>query len=105
MLVLLQDRLLNIPDIPVGLRHHARDRILPCDKQYSSLETNPNKAHHIVELFGTGMRTKKNIPERLWKKVLANMPIPCVDIIITRPCLLSSERSPMVLVLVDTLHD
>lgn len=25
---------------------------------------------------------RKDIPERLWKRVLANMPIPCVDIIV-----------------------
>jgi len=28
------------------------------------------------------MSAKKSIPERLWKSILANMPIPCVDIIV-----------------------
>jgi len=28
------------------------------------------------------MSAKKNIPEKLWKNVLAYMPIPCVDIIV-----------------------
>jgi len=28
------------------------------------------------------MIAKKNIPERLWKSILANMPIPCVDVIV-----------------------
>jgi len=28
------------------------------------------------------MSAKKNIPEKLWKSILASMPIPCVDIIV-----------------------
>ena len=35
-----------------------------------------------MNLSGTGMSAKKSIPERLWKSILANMPIPCVDVIV-----------------------
>jgi len=63
-------------------RSRLRTNRTPIRNAFFLYYPNANKAYHSVSLFGTGMIAKKSIPERLWKSILANMPIPCVDVIV-----------------------
>jgi len=36
----------------------------------------------MLQSSRTNLRRRKNIPERLWKRILASVPIPCVDVVI-----------------------
>ena len=36
----------------------------------------------LETLSRTNLRRRKRIPERLWKRILASIPVPCVDLII-----------------------